>query len=73
VTNDEYTYCVLLPEQIDNNKFTEGKAFGVSLSSDSTNVYDKIFAMNGNMFQVLTMCIYEVSFSFYSFLICINS
>jgi hypothetical protein len=64
VTNDEYTYCVLLPERIDNNKFTEGKAFGVGPTSDSTSAYDKVFSMNDNMFQILTLCVYEVSLGF---------
>jgi hypothetical protein len=59
-TNDEFTYCVLLPERIENNKYIEGKAFGVGPSSDSTESYDKIFKITNNMYKVLSMCIYEV-------------
>jgi DNA-directed RNA polymerase subunit L len=61
VSNEDFTYCVLLPERIEGNKYVESKAFGIGPSSDSTSVYDKIFHLNTDLYKVLSMCIYEVS------------
>lgn len=62
VTNDAYTYCVMLPERIETNKFVAGKAFGVGPSIDATDMFDNIFKINNNnsMYNILSMCIYEV-------------
>ena len=62
VTNDDYKYCMLMPERIDSNNFMEGKAFGVGPDNDVTSTYDKIFAVNkeSDVYQILSMCIYEV-------------
>lgn len=64
VTSDEYTYCMLAPERIDNNKYVEGKAFGIGPTNDLTGQYDKLFELNTDIYQVLAMCIYEVSLLF---------
>ena len=60
-SNEEWTYCVLLPEMMIKGKFVEGRAFGVGPNSDSTHVYDKLFEQNTSTYNVLTMCIYERS------------
>lgn len=62
VTNNDFTYCVLIPEHIEGNKFIESRAFGIGPASDSTNMYDKVFATGTNLYHVLSMCIYEVCF-----------
>jgi hypothetical protein len=59
VTNDDFTYCVLMPERIEGNKYVESQAFGVDPASDSTSMYDKIFNTNSEMYQILSMCVYE--------------
>jgi len=57
--SEEFTYCVMMPERIDENKYLGGKAFGVGPTSDSTSSYDKVFHLNNKLYQVLSMCIYE--------------
>lgn len=63
VTNDEFTYCVLVPEFIENNVQYEGYAFGVGPKSDSAGIAQRIFKSNTDIYKVLSMCIYEVSLS----------
>jgi hypothetical protein len=67
-TSDEFTYCVLSPQRINENGQIEGgKAFGVGPTIDSTEAYDVIFGTSNEMYQILSMCIYEVKGLFDSF------
>ncbi|KAI6188929.1 hypothetical protein M3Y98_00407300 [Aphelenchoides besseyi] len=59
VSNDEWTYCVILPERIEDNKFVEGRAFGVGPNSDSTTAYDKMFAVSSDLYRILSLCVQE--------------
>jgi hypothetical protein len=63
-TSEEFSYCVLSPEHIENNDFIEGKAYGVGSKSDSTDAYDTIFKLNNDIYKILAMCIYEVKYVF---------
>jgi hypothetical protein len=60
-TSEDFTYCALSPEHINTNGDVEGgNAYGVGPESDSTGVYDSIFGANNDMYEILSMCIFEV-------------
>lgn len=62
VTNKDWTHCVLLPEIYANSgDYATTKAFGVGPENDMTEAYQQIFSLNTPLYQVLSMCIYEVS------------
>ncbi|CAI4223406.1 unnamed protein product [Auanema sp. JU1783] len=55
VTNDEWKYCVFIPQS--NQLIT--RVFGVGPEEDSTYVYENSFKQQDNFYKVLTVCIYE--------------
>jgi hypothetical protein len=62
-TSDDFTYCVITPERIDENGHAGSSAFGVGPKNDPTGVYDKIFGISTDSYKILAMCIYEVIIS----------
>jgi hypothetical protein len=64
ISNENFTYCVLSPEHMEENEFIHGNAFGVGPKNDPTGVYDNIFKSNNGKYTILSMCIYEVCVAF---------
>jgi hypothetical protein len=59
-TSEDFTYCVLLPERIDEQGRIQVKTFGTGPKIDSIGAYDGIFKLKTNTYRILSMCIYEV-------------
>ncbi|KHJ96778.1 hypothetical protein OESDEN_03254 [Oesophagostomum dentatum] len=55
VKNDQWTYCVLIPE----TEKSEAKLFGIGPGEETLTGYDHTFQQSDNLYKVLTVCIYE--------------
>nr|CDJ91349.1 hypothetical protein HCOI_01585400 [Haemonchus contortus] len=55
VSNDEWTYCALIPE----TDRAQGRVFGIGQDVESLTGYDSTFNQSDALYKVLTVCIYE--------------
>lgn len=59
MTNEEWTFCALVPE----SAHSKGKVFGLGPDSDDVSPYMLAFGDDTPGYQVLSMCTYEVALS----------
>jgi hypothetical protein len=59
-TNEDFAYCGILIERVDNQNYIKGKAFGVAPKTYPTEIYDKIFNLSNDTRKILTVCTLEV-------------
>lgn len=60
VSNDEWTFCTLIPDS-NVNSASAGQVSGLSAANDDIAPYMLAFGNSDEKYQVLSMCIYEVS------------
>ncbi|KAH7716122.1 hypothetical protein AAVH_16489 [Aphelenchoides avenae] len=58
-SNDEWIFCAMTPTHMSDGKLVEGRAFGLHAEADITDSYHHLFAHSDEVYQVLSVCVYE--------------
>ncbi|KAH7716120.1 hypothetical protein AAVH_16487 [Aphelenchoides avenae] len=58
-SNDEWVFCAMVPTHMADGKLVEGRAFGMPAEADVTESYQHLFAHSDEVYQVLSICVYE--------------
>lgn len=56
ISNESWDYCVFIPD------YGQSRVFGIGPEVDWTKVYDEAFSTSDKIYQVLSICLLEVSF-----------
>jgi hypothetical protein len=59
VSNDDWTFCTLIPDSNVNSVSGGGKVSGLSSENDDVAPYMLAFGNSDDKYQVLSLCIYE--------------
>ncbi|KAH7713612.1 hypothetical protein AAVH_19033 [Aphelenchoides avenae] len=58
-SDDSWVLCGMTPTHVNGDELIEGRAFGVSPDADNVDPYQQMFAQSDDMYQVLSICVYE--------------